>query len=232
MASFATNITTELAQNRNLTTTVNGDQTNMQIVTNNYDVIVVDPPWAYGSGGAPSRTAESHYKTIGNNGKEINRKTGAGIDSIIKSVPVEQWSAKNSHLYLWATNPKLPFAFDVMRAWGFEYKTTLTWVKTAVSGAPIRSGMGWFFRGATEHVLFGVRGNKPIAPALRQPNILLAGRGEHSEKPDEFYRILDAIYSPGDRRIDVFARRVRAGWDAYGNELGESIVKNSGPLQK
>lgn len=184
-----------------------------------YGVIVVDPPWAYGSdSGRPNRTAESHYRTIGKNGKEINRRTGEGIDGIIASVPVAKWANKNAHLYLWTTNPKLPFAFRVMEAWGFTYKTTLTWVKTTAEGKPSGGGMGWFFRGATEHVLFGVRGHLPIPPELRRPNVVMAQRGEHSEKPDAFYSLLDGIYGSA-RRLDVFARRRRLGWDAYGDEV-------------
>ena len=187
-----------------------------------YDVLVVDPPWAYGSAGNGSRAngvAEAIYKTIGNNGKEINRKTGAGVEAIIDSVPVKEWAARNSHLYLWTTNPKLPFAFAVMSAWGFEYKTTLTWVKTRKAGGVAEGGMGWFYRGATEHVLFGVKGHKPIPPAVRKPNVVLAPATGHSVKPDAFYALLGGIYDQEERKIDVFARRKRIGWDAFGDEL-------------
>src|ERR1700749_1034148 len=121
-----------------------------------YSVLVVDPPWSYGSSTGRTRTAEFHYETIGKNGKEINRRTGAGIDGIIAATPVSVMAADDAHLYLWTTNPKLPFAFDVMAAWGFDYKTTLTWVKVRQDGGIHGGGMGWFFRGATEHVLFGV----------------------------------------------------------------------------
>ena len=188
-----------------------------------YDVLVVDPPWAYGSDtGRPNRVAEAHYGTVGNKGKEVNRNTGDGIEEIITSAPVGEWAAGNSHLYLWATNPKLPFAFAVMKAWGFTYKTTLTWVKTAKTGAPHGGGMGWFFRGATEHVLFGVKGNKPIPSALRKPNVILAPPTGHSVKPDAFYDLLDGIYAD-DTKIDIFARRARQGWTVWGDEAPPSV---------
>jgi N6-adenosine-specific RNA methylase IME4 len=174
-----------------------------------FGVIVVDPPWAYGSDtGRPNRTAEAHYRTIGANGKEINRRTGEGIQAIIESAPVAEWADAKSHLYLWATNPKLPFAFSVMSAWGFDYKTTLTWVKTRADGGVSGGGMGWFFRGATEHVLFGTRGGVILAPATI-----------HSAKPAAFYELLDGIYGPEMRKLDVFARRHREGWQSYGDEL-------------
>jgi N6-adenosine-specific RNA methylase IME4 len=188
-----------------------------------YSVLVVDPPWAYGSAGNGSKAngvAEAIYKTIGNNGKEINRKTGAGIESIIDSVPIESWSAPDAHLYLWTTNPKLPFSFRVMDAWGFEYKTTLTWVKTTKAGTVSAGGMGWFYRGATEHILFGVKGHKPIPAEIRRPNVVMAQPTGHSIKPDEFYAAMDTLY-PEERKLDVFARRTRPGWDSYGDEVLE-----------
>jgi N6-adenosine-specific RNA methylase IME4 len=185
-----------------------------------FDVLVVDPPWAYGSDtGRPNRTAEAHYETIGAGGKEINRRNGDGIAGIVDSVPVTDWSAAKSHLYLWTTNPKLPFAFAVMAAWGFTYKTTLTWVKTRADGGVSGGGMGWFFRGATEHVLFGTRGGMGIPSALRKPNVILAPPTTHSAKPDAFYDLLDGIYPEDALKLDIFARRRRAGWASYGNEL-------------
>ncbi len=183
-----------------------------------YSVLVVDPPWSYGSATGRTRTAEFHYDTLGNDGKEINRKSGAGIESIIAATPVIQMAAPDAHLYLWTTNPKLPFAFDVMRAWGFTYKTTLTWCKTTRAGDVHGGGMGWFFRGATEHVLFGVRGHKPIPSALRRPNVVMAQTGEHSEKPVAFYELLRGIYPADERMLDMYARRAHERFDAWGNE--------------
>lgn len=196
-----------------------------------YDVIAVDPPWAYGAKtNRPNRTAESQYETIGNSGKEVNRKTGAGIENIATAAPVGEWAKSNAHLYLWTTNPKLPFAFALMAMWGFTYKTMLTWVKTTKAGEPIKNGMGFFFRGGTEHVLFGVRGNLPIPPELRQPNefespdpgwAFDSQRGLHSEKPAKFYSLVEAA-SPGLNRLDVFARRQRSGWSVFGNEISSA----------
>jgi N6-adenosine-specific RNA methylase IME4 len=183
-----------------------------------YEVIVVDPPWAYGSDtGRPNRTAESHYSTIGFNGREINRRTGAGVEAIIGATPVRTWAAKNCHLYVWVTNPKLPFVFRCIEAWDFTYKTLLTWRKTTTERR-VRNGMGWFFRGATEHVAFAVRGRMPIPSGCRKANIFDARPRGHSVKPDEFYDLLDSIYTSGERRIDAFARRRRLGWDAWGHE--------------
>lgn len=183
-----------------------------------YDVIVVDPPWSYGTDtGRPNRVAEAHYATIGNGGREISRRTGAGIENIISSAPVTAWAAENCHLYLWTTNPKLPFTFAVMEHWGFTYKTMLTWEKIAENGSTHGGGMGFFFRGATEHILFGVKGRKPIPPHIRVPNLIRARPTGHSAKPDGFYAVLDRLY-PNEMKIDVFARKARAGWAVWGLE--------------
>lgn len=183
-----------------------------------YSVLVVDPPWSYGSSTGRTRTAEYHYATMGNNGKEINRKTGAGIESIIEGTPVKAMAAENAHLYLWVTNPKLPFVFKIMEEWGFDYKTTLTWVKTTAQGKVHGGGMGWFFRGATEHVLFGVKGNKPIPSSLRKPNVVLAAPTEHSEKPVAFYDLLRSIYPEDEQMVDLYARRAHPRFAAWGLE--------------
>lgn len=193
-----------------------------------YTVLVVDPPWSYGSATGRKRTAEAHYETLGNSGKEINRNTGAGIQSIIDATPVPAFSAKDSHLYLWTTNPKLPFTFDVMRAWGFEYKTMLTWVKSRADGGIHGGGMGWFYRGATEHVLFGVKGSKGIPSALRKPNVVMAQTGAHSEKPSEFYDLLRSIYGDDERMVDMFARKAHARFDAWGKESAGSGALGDG----
>jgi N6-adenosine-specific RNA methylase IME4 len=133
----------------------------------------------------------------------------------IKALPVKEWVADNAHLYLWVTNLKLheARAFEIVEAWGFRYVTMLTWHKL---GAP---GMGWYFRGDTEHVLFGVRGKAPIEPAIRESNHFAARRGDHSAKPDRFYELVERV-SPGPY-LELFARRRRYGWDVWGNEAPE-----------
>ena len=185
-----------------------------------FDVIVVDPPWAYGSEGTKGKpgSAEHQYQTIGNNGKEISRRTGAGIQNIIDSFPVPLIAAKNSALYLWTTNPKLPFAFTVMEAWGYTYKTTLTWIKTTRTGEVAKGGMGWFYRGATEHIIMGTTGHFGIPANKRQPNVIMAAATGHSIKPDAFYNLIEKCH-PGLRYLDVFARKERYGWASWGDQL-------------
>jgi N6-adenosine-specific RNA methylase IME4 len=168
-----------------------------------YRTIVADPPWEYdrASGLGRGRAAADQYPTM--------------PPDAIRDLPIREQAADDAHLYLWVTNLKLHEArpFDIVEAWGFRYVTMLTWHKL---GAP---GMGWYFRGDTEHVLFGVRGKAPIPPALRESNHFAASRTVHSAKPDRFYELVERV-SPGPY-LELFARRRRYGWDVWGNQAPE-----------
>lgn len=173
-----------------------------------YRTIVADPPWFYeragGLGG--KRAAADNYPVMSN--------------ADIAALPIADMASEDAHLYLWVTNPRLFQEAgdalgprDIMAAWGFRYATMLTWHKL---GAP---GMGWYFRGDTEHVLFGIRGQLPIPPEIRVSNHFAASRREHSVKPDRFYEIVERV-SPGPY-LELFARRRRYGWDVWGDEAPE-----------
>ena len=127
-------------------------------------------------------------------------------------------AASNAHLYLWVTNAKL-LDYDyahLFSSWGFAYKTALTWHKTSCLG------IGHYFRGETEHVLFGIRGRLPIEPALRERNLFQSPRTRHSAKPDAFFDLVERV-SPGPY-LELFARRQRLGWDTWGNEALEHVT--------
>ncbi len=175
-----------------------------------YRTIVADPPWRYtktgkriegrmaGRGGG----AERHYTTL-------------SMDEIA-ALPISELAAEQAHLYLWVTNPKLYSGpAEIVKAWGFDYITLLTWVKT---GAP---GLGWYFRGATEHVIFATRGKLGIPSGLRESNVITAPRGRHSAKPGAFYDLVERV-SPNPR-IELFARERRLGWDAWGAEVDSDV---------
>ena len=175
-----------------------------------YRTIVADPPWQYvkdklAARNKMARWSEAYYPTM------TMRE--------IAELPVANLAADKAHLYLWITNPRLygdrnDFSFNpaqLMKAWGFEYRTTLTWVK---QGAP---GMGNYFRVNTEHVLFGIRGSCQIEPSNRRSNVIVAPRGsKHSAKPESFLDLVEQV-SPGPY-LELFARRNRFGWDTWGNE--------------
>jgi N6-adenosine-specific RNA methylase IME4 len=158
-----------------------------------FRVIVADPPWQYDNK-ATRGAAEDHYSTM--------------TIAELCTLDVEDRAAPDAHLYLWTTNGFLREAFTVMEAWGFTYKTCLTWVKPQL-------GIGNYFRGSSEHVLFGLRGKLPMTDK-NQPTWFKASRTRHSAKPDSFYDLVEKV-SPGPY-LEMFSRRRRFGWEGWGHE--------------
>ncbi len=174
-----------------------------------YKTIYADPPWMEQGGGKIKRGADRHYKLM---------KT-----KDIIALPVKDICQDNCHLYLWSTNNFLPDALKVMSAWGFKYKTKITWVKANVNGDSFtlqNPSLGQYYRGLDEICLFGVHGNLPykIINGKRQQGrtVLCAPRREHSRKPDEMRKMIEKVsYAP---RIELFARGHYEGWDVWGDE--------------
>jgi N6-adenosine-specific RNA methylase IME4 len=138
----------------------------------------------------------------------------------IKNLPVESICENNAHLYLWVTNNYLPAGLEVMKKWRFDYTTTITWVKD-------RFGLGQYFRGITEHCLFGVKGMIPykVIDDKRQQGVTVinASRTEHSTKPEEMRRMIEKVSS--GEKIELFARRKTLNWDSWGNQIDESSLE-------
>jgi len=142
--------------------------------------------------------------------------------SDILALPVRDLAERAAHLYLWTTNAFMVEAHEICRAWGFTPKTILTWGKVHQDDRS-RASMktGYWYRGATEHVVFGVRGSLRINGA--RPTLLLWPRvGKHSEKPDAFYDMVQQA-SPGPY-LEMFARRHRFFWDVWGNESANTAT--------
>ena len=122
---------------------------------------------------------------------------------------------------MWVPNALLPDGLEVMRAWGFDYKTNLIWYKIRKDGGPDRRGVGFYFRNVTEILLFGVRGKKArtLQPGRSQENILSTQKREHSRKPDEQYDLIQSCSS--GPYLELFARGPRKGWTVWGNQAEE-----------
>lgn len=164
-----------------------------------YGIIYADPPWRYDNG-TPGREIELHYPTMSD--EEI----------CYLKVPV----AKDAILYLWATAPRLESALLVMNSWGFRYKTQAVWDK-------VKFGMGFWFRGQHEILMVGTRGNvSPPAQELRIPSVIRLPRGEHSSKPDYVRDKIEQWY-PDAKRLEMFSRLKRPGWDSFGNEVEHDL---------
>src|SRR5262245_29957316 len=123
----------------------------------------------------------------------------------LAALPVAAHATTPSHLYLWVPNALLPDALIVMRAWGFQYLTNIVWYKVRKDGGPDGRGVGFYFRNVTELLLFGVKGKmRTRDPGRRQTNIVVSRKQDHSRKPTEAYRIIEAC-SPGPY-LELFAR--------------------------
>jgi N6-adenosine-specific RNA methylase IME4 len=172
-----------------------------------FATILADPPWQFqNSTGkiAPEHRRLSRYGTM---------KLGD-----IKCLPLHKASEDIAHLYLWVPNALLAEGLDVMKAWGFTYKSNIVWHKIRKDGGSDGRGVGFYFRNVTELVLFGVRGKnaRTLAPGRRQVNLIASRKREHSRKPDELYALIEAC-SRGPY-LELFARGTRRGWTSWGNQ--------------
>lgn len=163
-----------------------------------YNLILADPPWRYNFSNSSKRAVENHYDSM-------------SLDDIC-ALKVAELAARDCVLFLWATIPKLPEAFRVLEAWGFAYKSAAVWRKSGM-------GMGYWWRVDTELLLTATRGEpKPPAPQERVSNVIDAAKGRHSEKPAAVWDLLERLY-PEAKRLELFCREPRPGWDIWGNEI-------------
>jgi N6-adenosine-specific RNA methylase IME4 len=121
----------------------------------------------------------------------------------LKAIPVASVCHPDAHLWLWATNPHLPEALELVTAWGFQYRSLRTWNKP-------RMGLGWWLRSQTEHLIFASKTKNNRKNPSSWTTIFEADAGEHSAKPAEAIKCIEAL-SPGPR-LEIFARAPREGW--------------------
>lgn len=173
-----------------------------------FRTVLADPPWRFDNRtgkAAPEHARLTRYRTMSL--KAIQR------------LPVQGSLQDTAHLYLWVPNALLPQGLEVMRAWGFRYKTNLIWYKVRKDGGPDGRGVGHYFRNVTEVLLFGIYGShaRTLQPGRRQVNLLSTRKREHSRKPYEFHDLIEKC-SPGPR-VELFARERRHGWIQWGDEV-------------
>jgi N6-adenosine-specific RNA methylase IME4 len=160
-----------------------------------YDLVYADPPWRYDFAKTYTRAVENQYPTL-------------SLEEIC-ALDVPSITGDDAMLFLWATPPLLRQALQVIDAWGFEYKTQMVWVKDKI-------GMGFYVRLKHELLLIAKKGEYPLPDeSIRPESVIFAPRTEHSKKPDVVYEILERMY-PQARKIELFARQKREGWDIWG----------------
>lgn len=174
-----------------------------QLPTGKYRVIYADPPWKYNNSGVITESdnygrAARHYPTM-----SISELCAMGDT-------VKDMAEDDAVLFMWVTSPLLEECFNVIRSWGFQYKTSFVWDKIA-------HNFGHYNSVRHELLLICTRGScTPDAPTLYD-SVVSIQRGDHSEKPEEFRRIIDDLYTYG-QRVELFARRAADGWDTWGNQ--------------
>jgi len=169
-----------------------------------YGAILADPPWNFHtwSNKGRNRSADKHYGLL-------------DLDAI-KALPVGDLAAPDCALFLWATWPMLGDALEVIRAWGFKYKSVgFVWVKVNKDDTPFM-GLGYWTRANTEPCLLATRG-KPKRLHADVSQVIIEPRREHSRKPDCVHERIERLV--GGPYIELFARRPMAGWTVWGDEV-------------
>lgn len=172
-----------------------------------FATILADPPWQFVN--RTGKMAPEH--------RRLSRYSTMTLPEIC-ALPVGEVAAPTAHLYLWVPNALLPEGIQVMKAWGFHYKSNIVWHKIRKDGGSDGRGVGFYFRNVTELILFGVRGKnaRTLQPGRTQVNLIATRKREHSRKPDEQYDVIESC-SPGPY-LELFSRGVRKKWAVWGNE--------------
>jgi len=163
-----------------------------------FRVIYADPPWKYSDRKEyrPDGAAENHYPSM-----SISELCNMQLPEI----------EDNAILFLWVTSPLLEDAFKVINAWGFDYKSSFVWDK-------IKHNMGHYNSVRHEFLLIATKGSCTPDEKKLFDSVQAFERTDHSQKPKQFYEIIETLYTHGNR-IELFARDVRPGWASFGNEL-------------
>lgn len=176
----------------------NSTITNAELPTGKYRVIYADPPWSYGN----DRTFFG--------GDQVSHYPSMTIEELCQ-MPIIDLIEDNSVLFMWVTSPILRESFDVIKAWGFEYKSSFIWDK-------VKHNMGHYNSVRHELLLICTHGSCLPDRSKLIDSVVSIERTEHSEKPNEFRKIIEDLYSYGNK-LELFARIKMEGWESYGNQL-------------
>ncbi|NBW12094.1 MAG: DNA methyltransferase [Caulobacteraceae bacterium] len=175
-----------------------------------FDVVLLDPPWSYYGQQSKWGAAAKFYDTM--------------PDEALLALDVPSLLKPTSVVFCWATSPRLDFAIRTLGSWGLHYRgVSFVWVKTSKSGKPFgaRGVRPSIVKPTTEFVLaasMAPKGRPMPVSDESVPQVVLAAPGRHSEKPDEVQARIERLY-PSAKRLEMFARRCREGWQAWGNEI-------------
>ena len=178
-----------------------------------FSTVLADPPWRFVN--RTGKVAPEH--------RRLARYQTLSVEDI-GSLPLADHLEEVAHCYLWVPNALLPDGLEVLRRWGFEYKTNLIWHKIRKDGGSDGRGVGFYFRNVTEMVLFGVRGKgaRTLDPGRSQVNLFSSRKREHSRKPDEQYSIIESCSRPP--YLELFGRGSRPNWTVWGDQASDDYI--------
>lgn len=175
-----------------------------------FATVMADPPWRFTN--RTGKIAPEH--------KRLARYPTMSLAEIC-GLPVAEHIEDRAHCYLWVPNALLPEGLQVLRAWGFDYKSNIIWHKIRKDGGSDGRGVGFYFRNVTEILLFGTRGKnvRTLPPGRSQVNVIGTRKREHSKKPDEQYDLIESCsWGPF---LELFGRGLRPNWAVWGNQADD-----------
>lgn len=205
-----------------------------------FSTVMADPPWRFTN--RTGKIAPEH--------KRLARYPTMELQEIC-ALPVAKHLEDRAHCYLWVPNALLPDGLQVLKAWGFEYKSHIVWEKIRKDGGPDGRGVGFYFRNVTEILLFGVRGKniRTLAPGRRQVNFMTTVEADVQDDDDDVAASYasNKIQPDGDllrtrkrehsRKpdeqydiiescswgpfLELFGRGRRPGWTVWGNQADD-----------
>ena len=171
-----------------------------------YQIIYADPPWKYDRDeGYFGQSVENHYGTM--------------TKEQLCLLPIKTLVDKDCVLYMWTTAPKLNWVFDILKSWGFQYKTCLIWDK-------VKHNMGFYSSVRHEILIIGGRGQSAPTDksyANKTDSVYVEERTTHSRKPKYYYEMIERMHPLKTNRLELFAREKTEGWDVWGNEVESDI---------
>lgn len=171
---------------------------NVELPNDKFDLVYADPPWMYGNSMPEYFTEQAnHYPLM-------------SLEEICK-MPIKDITSQNAVLFLWVTSPILEESFEVIKSWGFKYKTSFIWDK-------IKHNMGHYSSVRHEILLLCIKGSYPLHNVKLYDSVQSIERTKHSKKPEFYYEMIEDIYCNA-KKIELFSRKTREGWYAYGNQI-------------
>ena len=177
-----------------------------------YNIIYADPPWYYGSKSAVNNTTGSAIKPLSDHYSTMSLQE-------LKNMPIKNMTKDDAACFMWVTDSHIDEALEVLRSWGFAYKTiAFNWIKTTSKGNYCKNVAPWTMK-SSEICLLGIKGRMTkYKQANNIESLVIAQRTQHSQKPNEVRKRIEDLF--GDLpRIELFAREKTDGWDVWGDEI-------------